>query len=71
MKEESVKDFIKRKNIEWTKQRDKELKFKDISRKFHNHFIREKWTFMPQSNNDKKTFVIERLRWIKNRKSVH
>ncbi|HPW34679.1 MAG TPA: hypothetical protein PK367_02910 [Candidatus Paceibacterota bacterium] len=42
---------------------------KDIGRKTKMFFIREKWTFMRQTNLKEKVFLIERLRKIKSDKS--
>ena len=57
---ESVQDFIKRKNVYFKKNRI--IKVKDIGRKGNHFFFREAWTFLPQSNLDEKVFIIERLR---------
>ena len=63
MKIESVKDFIKRKE----KQFSDELKMKnsvgmkDIGRKGRFYLMREAWTFLPQSNLKHKAFIFERL----------
>jgi hypothetical protein len=62
---ESAKEFIKRKEIEYKKERDKQLKFKDIGRKGKHIWIREAWVFMIQSNYPEKVFVFERLRGCK------
>jgi hypothetical protein len=59
-KMESVKDFIKRKNKQFKKNNI--IKVKDIGRKGKHVWIREAWTFMPQSNLDEKVFIVERLR---------
>lgn len=61
---ESCQGFIERKKEEFQKKREKNIpiSMKDIGRKTKMFFIREAWTFMPQSNLDKKVFVIERLK---------
>ncbi len=57
---ETAEEFIKRKEIEFKK--DKIIKTKDIGRKGKVIWVREAWTFMPQSNIDNKVFIIERFR---------
>jgi len=59
---ENHKEFIKRKNTEFQKEKTAVVSMKDIGRKGRFFFVREAWTFMPQSNLDKKVFVVERLR---------
>jgi len=58
---ETYKDFIKRKNLEFKKGKSS-ISMKDIGRKGRNFFLREAWTFLPQSNLPNKVFVLERLR---------
>ena len=62
----SARDFIKKKNAEWTAELGREGKrgFKDISRKGKHYFMREAWTLMPQHNISEKVFVFERLRRV-------
>jgi hypothetical protein len=55
-----VQEFIKRKNKQFKKR--KIIQIKDIGRKGKHFFVREAWTFLPQSNLKNKVFVIERLR---------
>lgn len=62
---ETAQQFIRRKEKQFEDQRDKELRMKDIGRKGKLTFVREAWTFMPQSNLNKKVFVVERLRKTK------
>ena len=59
---ERFRDFIKRKNIQFKKEKDSFIDMKDIGRKGKMHFTREAWTFLPQSNLTDKVFVFERLR---------
>ncbi len=59
-KTESIEEFIKRKS-EYFKKHNV-IKVKDIGRKGYCYFIREAWTFLPQSNFKNKVFIIERLR---------
>ena len=59
-KTESAKDFIERKNKQF--KASNTIKVKDIGRQGRHFWIREAWTFMPQSNLAEKVFVIERLR---------
>ena len=59
-KVEPVKIFIKRKNGHF--KANNIIKAKDIGRKGIHFWVREAWTFMPQSNLDEKVFVVERLR---------
>lgn len=59
-KTKSAKDFIRRKNKYFKK--NKIIRTKDIGRKGSHVWTREAWTFMPQSNLDEKVFVVERLR---------
>ncbi|MCX6006436.1 MAG: hypothetical protein NTZ34_04135 [Chloroflexi bacterium] len=56
----NAREFIEKKNAEFEKK--KTLEFKDIGRKGTSGFYREAWTFMTQSNNKEKVFVIERMR---------
>ena len=64
---ESVYNFIKRKNkqFEHEKKQSKLIRMKDIGRKGQFFFQRENWVFLPQTNLNKKVFVLERLRKIK------
>ncbi len=57
--QETIQEFIKRKNEQFKKE--KIIKVKDIGREGKHVWIREAWTFMPQSNLDEKVFVVERL----------
>ncbi len=66
---ETAEEFIKRKEDGYTKNTDKEIRFKDISRKGRHYFIRESWVFMKQSNLPEKVFVFERLK--RNRTEGH
>ena len=59
---ETAKEFIKRKQRQFQKDRDILIGMKDIGRKGRFYFVREALTFMPQSNLNRKVFVIERLR---------
>ena len=64
---ESAEEFIKRKNEQFKHELEasKEIGFKHITRKGKFYFIRESWTFMPQSNLKEKVFVFERLRKVR------
>ena len=57
---ETVKNFIKRKNEEFSK--NKSIQIKDIGRNGKHFLVREAWTFMPQGNLKDKVFIIERFR---------
>ena len=57
---ETVKNFIKRKNEEFSKNRL--IQIKDIGRNGKHFLVREAWTFMPQGNLKDKVFIIERFR---------
>lgn len=63
MKIESATDFIKRKNLQFKKDliESNSVGMKDIGRKGKNHFLREAWTFLVQSNFKYKVFILERL----------
>ena len=56
----NYQEFIEKKNRDFTK--NPIIKVKDIGRKGKHYFVREAWTFLPQSNLLEKVFVIERLR---------
>lgn len=58
--QESVEEFIKRKKVEF--EREKNIKMKDIGREGKHVFVREACTFLPQHNLQDKVFVFERLR---------
>ncbi len=60
-RKESVQDFIKRKNIEF-KKKNASIATKNIERTGKFYWIREAWTFLPQSNYKEKVFIFERLR---------
>jgi len=60
---ETCQDFIKRKNKEYQKQ--KLIPMKDIGRQGKHVWIREAWTFMPQTGLKEKVFVFERLKRAK------
>ena len=62
MKIETAKQFIKRKEKEYIREKDKLIKFKDIGRKGKHLVIREAWVFMKQFNYPNKVFIFERLR---------
>jgi hypothetical protein len=53
-------EFIAKKNADFAKK--PVIKMKDIGRKGNHYWYREAWTFLVQSNNPKKVYVIERLR---------
>lgn len=55
-----VQDFINKKNEQFKK--NNVIKVKDIGRKGKHFFIREAWTFLPQTNLAEKVFILERLR---------
>jgi len=55
-------EFIEKKNAEFQKKKTWEAK--DIGRKGKSGFYREAWTFLPQSNNEEKVFIIERWRYV-------
>lgn len=57
---ETVKDFIKRKSEQFSKENV--VSVKDIGRQGRHFFVREAWTFMPQGNLRDKVFLIERFR---------
>src|SRR6266542_4125446 len=61
---ESVDEFIRRKNAEWerARERQKPFKTKDVGREGRHLWYREAWTWLPQHNYGEKVFVIERLR---------
>jgi hypothetical protein len=56
----NASEFIEKKNAEFQKKRTWEAS--DIGRKGKAGFYREAWTFLPQSDNPEKVFIIERLR---------
>jgi hypothetical protein len=62
MEKETAKEFINRKNVQFEKEKDSFINMKDIGREGKMHFIREAWTFLPQSNLKDKVFIFERLR---------
>ncbi len=66
----TAKDFIEQKQAQFQKElgKNRTVSMKDISRTKKNHFVREAWTFMPQSTYKEKVFVIERLRGIESNK---
>lgn len=57
---ETAKEFIERKNLQFKKE--KTIRVKDIGREGSHFFLREAWTFLPQSNLKEKVFIIERFR---------
>ncbi|MFH1900582.1 MAG: hypothetical protein ABIJ83_04930 [Patescibacteria group bacterium] len=61
---ETAQQFIKRKENQFQEdlKKNKKISMKDIGRKTKMFFIREAWTFMVQSNLDKKVFMVERLK---------
>ena len=61
---ESAEEFIERKNGEWSRDRDRNraIRMKDIGRDGWHYWVREAWTFMMQSNQPQKVFVVERIR---------
>ncbi len=61
---ESVEEFIERKNSQFIEEKNNppKIPMKDIGREGKIFFIREAWTFLAQSNLDKKVYVFERLR---------
>ncbi len=60
---ETCHEFIQRKNQEY--KAEKPIPMKDIGRKGKHIFIREAWTFMPQTGLEEKVFVFERLKRAK------
>ena len=60
MKKESVQEFIERKGEEFRKEKSLIL-MKDIGRKGKRFYLREAWTFLPQSNLSDKVLILERL----------
>ncbi|MBI2099298.1 hypothetical protein HYT45_02695 [Candidatus Uhrbacteria bacterium] len=63
---ETIKEFIKRKQERFEKEKERTVAMKDIGRDGRIHFIKEAWTFLPASNLKKhKVFVLERLRKVK------
>ena len=62
---EPSQNFIRRKSVKFERERarGKPVGMKDIGRKGRHCWLREAWTFMPQSKiSDRKVFVVERLR---------
>jgi hypothetical protein len=61
---ETAKQFIEDKGKQFAeeKEKNKKISMKDIGRKTKMFFVREAWTFMPQTNLDKKVFIVERLK---------
>jgi len=59
---ETAEEFIKRKEEEYNKKRNKPIPFKDIGRKGKHKYLREAYVFMKQSNYPNKVFIFERLR---------
>ena len=59
---ESAKEFIDRKDREWAEHRKRPIRMKDIGRAGFHYWNREAWTFMVQSNQPQKVFVVERVR---------
>ncbi len=60
----SYEEFIRLKNRQFGKDRDKKkpISMKDRGRAGSFFFVREAWTFMAQHNFDEKVFVVERPR---------
>ncbi len=58
---ESSAEFIYRKEKQFEKEKSQPIRMKDIGRKGKLVFRRVAWTFMPQTNLDKKVFVVERF----------
>ena len=56
----TAQDFIHKKNEQFKKTNI--IRVKDIGRKGKHFFVREAWTFLPQTNLPEKVFVLERLR---------
>lgn len=65
---ESAAQWIARKTKQFDTERQKRtvvLEFKDIAREGTHRYMREAWTFYPQSNlSEDKVFLIERLRYL-------
>ena len=64
---ESVDDFMKRTDAKYQSELKKQVtrQFKDIGQRGYHHYLREAWTFMPQSDiPGHKVLVVERLRWL-------
>jgi hypothetical protein len=59
---ETADEFIARKNADWSDERARPIRTKDIGREGSNIWVREAWTFLVQHNYQEKVFVIERLR---------
>ena len=59
----TAESFIKRKEEQF-KKNNRVIWMKDIGREGKFGFKREAWTFLPQSNLNKKVFVFERLKKV-------
>ena len=59
---ESAEEFIKRKESQFEKEKDKKISMKDIGRKGKWYYTREAGIFMKQDNHPAKVFVFERLK---------
>ena len=63
---EKSDEFIRRKELEFQKEKEKQIpkSIRDILDTGTHLFIREAWTFMQQQNYSEKVFVIERFNRI-------
>src|ERR1700732_3474370 len=62
---ESARDFIKRIDAQWSRERDRRQprRFKDIGRQGFHLWDREAWTWQIQHNLPEKVHVVERFRY--------
>lgn len=71
----STAEWMARKTKQFEAERQKQtvvLEFKDIAREGTHRYVREAWTFFPQSNlSEDKVLVIERLRYVGSEGRVH
>ena len=60
-----AEEFIEKKKKQFEKNKTRNFKVKDISRKGYHVWRKESITLMPQSNYPEKVFVIERIKFVK------
>lgn len=66
----TAQEFIENKKRQFEKERNRNFKVKDISRKGHHLWKKEAITLMPQSNYPEKVFVIERVKFVETKGEI-
>ncbi|MBI3027446.1 hypothetical protein HYY70_05000 [Candidatus Woesearchaeota archaeon] len=61
----NAKEFIQKKKNQFEREKTRDFRVKDISRKGYHIWRKEAITLMRQSNYKEKVFVVERVKFIK------